>query len=84
MTMYTFPAREGRSLSVNLGGHGGMNWDKVEMGGFRATNGMTFEDVQQLQNGCREKCNCRWTQVKQFKRCLYTGRDVHLTDDFEA
>jgi len=34
VTMYTFPAREGRFLSVNFGGQGGMNWDSLEMGGF--------------------------------------------------
>lgn len=32
--MYTFPAREGRFWSVNFGAQGGMNWERVEIGGF--------------------------------------------------
>jgi len=41
VTMYTFPARQGRSLSVNFGGQGGMNWDRVEIGGFFACKDIT-------------------------------------------
>jgi len=84
VTMYTFPAREGRSLSVKFGGQGGMNWDRVEMGGFFAGKDMTYGVFERYNGNVERNQIGEGLKSNGFKRHLYTVRDVQPTDDVEA
>ncbi|MAD87266.1 MAG: hypothetical protein CL912_30265 [Deltaproteobacteria bacterium] len=71
MTIYTFPARDGRFLSVNFGGQGRINWERVEIGGLVAGEGM-IRDVQ------LRKVIYKWVFCKRKKKGQQLERQLYI------
>lgn len=71
VTIYTFPARDGRFLSVNFGGQGRINWERVEIGGLVAGEGM-IRDVQ------LRKVIYKWVFCKRKKKGQQLERQLYI------